>query len=237
MKTRLFSLYTLLFTILIHAQAPVGAWEAITTDEQGLEIRMVGIITENHYQVLSRYEAQSGKFIDTNGGRWSLDGNTMTEIVEFDSSQNERVGDTITFQVKVTSDTFTIIEDNFEFHRIDDGTDSPLAGAWFFTGRKRNGEIQTRDPNLPRRTMKILSSTRFQWIAYNTETKSFMGTGGGTYTAKDGIYTENIEFFSRDDSRVGAQLEFQYEIKEGNWHHSGKNSKGEPLYEIWTRGN
>ena len=43
--------------------------------------------------------------------------------------------------------------------------------------------------------MKILTGSRFQWIAYNTETKQFFGTGGGSYTAKNGVYTENIEFF------------------------------------------
>ena len=82
--------------------------------------------------------------------------------------------------------------------------------------------------------MKILSGTRFQWIAYNTETKEFMGSGGGTYTTKEGKYTENIEFFSRDDSRVGASLQFDYELKDGDWHHSGLSSKGQPIYEIWS---
>ena len=80
--------------------------------------------------------------------------------------------------------------------------------------RKRDGEIVKRDTSGPRKTMKILSGTRFQWIAYNTETKAFMGTGGGTYTTLDGKYTENIGFFSRDDSRVGASLQFDYELKE-----------------------
>ena len=60
--------------------------------------------------------------------------------------------------------------------------------------------------------MKILSGTRFQWIAYNTETKKFMATGGGTYTTLKGKYKENIEFFSRDNSKVGLNLEFDYEI-------------------------
>ena len=82
--------------------------------------------------------------------------------------------------------------------------------------------------------MKILSGTRFQWIAYNTETKEFLGTGGGTYTTDNGKYTENIEFFSRDDSRVGASLEFDYEVKDGKWHHKGESSKGDPIYEIWS---
>jgi hypothetical protein len=84
--------------------------------------------------------------------------------------------------------------------------------------------------------MKILSGTRFQWIAYNVETKEFFGTGGGTYTTVDGKYTENIEFFSRDQSRVGMSLGFDFSIMDdGGWRHSGKSSKGDPLDEIWTQ--
>ena len=84
--------------------------------------------------------------------------------------------------------------------------------------------------------MKILSGTRFQWIAYNTETKEFFGTGGGTYTFVDGKYTEHIEFFSRDSTRVGASLSFDGKVEGNNWHHSGLSSRGEPIHEIWTRG-
>jgi hypothetical protein len=51
----------------------------------------------------------------------------------------------------------------------------------------------------------------------------------------NGKYTENILFFSRDNSRVGAQLTFDGKIEDGNWHHSGLSSKGDPIYEIWSR--
>ncbi len=102
------------------------------------------------------------------------------------------------------------------------------------SGRKRNGEIQLRDTSKPRKTMKIMSGTRFQWIAYNTETKQFMGTGGGTYTSVKGEYTEHIEFFSRDDSRVGASLKFNYSVVDRKWYHSGLSSKGDSIYEIWS---
>ncbi|MEL7147197.1 MAG: membrane or secreted protein, partial [Bacteroidota bacterium] len=86
----------------------------------------------------------------------------------------------------------------------------------------------------PRKTMKILSGTRFQWIAYNTETREFKGTGGGTYTTENGRYTENIEFFSKDDSKAGISLQFDFEIVDGDWHHSGLSSKGTPIHEIWS---
>ena len=79
--------------------------------------------------------------------------------------------------------------------------------------------------------MKILSGTRFQWIAYNVDTKEFFGTGGGTYTTVDGKYTENIEFFSRDATRVGASLTFDYSLPDGEWRHQGSSSKAIR----WTR--
>ena len=72
-------------------------------------------------------------------------------------------------------------------------------------------------------------------MAINTETKEFSGTGGGTYTFKDGKYTENIEFFSRDSSRVGASLSFDVSVANNICTHKGLSSKGEPIHEEWSR--
>jgi hypothetical protein len=121
-----------------------------------------------------------------------------------------------------------------EFSQIDTNTPGVLAGAWLMSARKRREELVPRSTDQPRKTMKILSGTRFQWIAYNTETKQFMGTGGGRYTTIDGVYTEHIEFFSRDNSRVGAALDFDFELEDGDWHHSGLSSRGDPIYEVWS---
>ena len=103
------------------------------------------------------------------------------------------------------------------------------------SSRFRNGVMQERETNRPRKTMKILSGTRFQWIAYDTSKKTFIASGGGTYTTKNGVYTENIEFFSRDMSRVGMKLEFEYSLKDGNWNHKGFSSRGKSINEIWTK--
>lgn len=220
-------------SMVISAQSFIGAWEAYHTSENGEPLRSVVIFTEG-YQVLSTYNAESGKFVHSNGGSWELDGNSMTEKVEFHTDDADRVGMESTFDVMITDTVMGIVGDDLKFKRIDDGTPGELQGAWLMSGRQRDGQIRARDTNLPRKTMKILSGTRFQWIAYNTETKEFMGTGGGTYTTIDGVYTENIEFFSRDHTRVGASLEFDYRLVEGNWHHSGLSSKGNPIYEIWS---
>jgi len=120
-----------------------------------------------------------------------------------------------------------------EWERVDEGKDA-LSGNWKITGREQDGKIVAMRPGA-RKTIKILSGTRFQWAAINSETGEFFGTGGGYYSFKDGKYTENIEFFSRDSSRVGASLSFDASLKEGKWHHSGLSSKGDKIYEIWER--
>lgn len=82
--------------------------------------------------------------------------------------------------------------------------------------------------------MKFLVDGYFQWIAFNTESLAFFGSGGGTYSATEGTYTEQIEYFSRDNSRVGMALSFQYDQKGKDWYHKGKSSKGNPMHEIWS---
>lgn len=233
MKKPLIFLIFCFLTLGSQAQSVLGAWENISTSDNGDQLKSVVIFADG-YQVLSTYNLSTGKFIHTNGGTWKLEGDIMTEKVEFHTDLAERVGTEISFQVKLGDKTLELVKSGRKFTRIDDGSPGDLQGAWLMSGRKVGTETQLRDTSGPRKTMKILSGTRFQWIAYNTETKEFMGTGGGTYTTINGQYTENIQFFSRDDSRVGMSLKFNYELLDGKWHHSGLSSKGDPIYEIWS---
>ena len=101
-------------------------------------------------------------------------------------------------------------------------------------GRINGEEERRRDTNRPRKTMKILLGGYFQWTAYDTERFSFYGAGGGTYRATAGTYTETIDYFSRDNNKVGISLGFEYEKKGVDWYHKGFSSRGDPLHEIWT---
>lgn len=223
----------ILCTVAGIGQSFVGAWEGSRTSKAGEEVKVIVVFADG-YQVMTTYLAETGKFLSTNGGTWNLDGKTMTETVEFDTENPDRVGSSVSFDVYISDTEMGIVGHEMKLKRIDDGTPGQLQGAWLMSGRIRDGQTQERDTNRPRKTMKILSGTRFQWIAYNTETKEFKGTGGGTYTTVDGKYTENIEFFSRDDSRAGVSLGFDFELIDGKWHHSGLSSKGNPIHEIWS---
>ena len=216
----------------INGQSFIGAWERYHKSEDGTKLKSIVIFSDS-YQSISTYESKSGKFIHSNGGTWEINGNIMTEKVEFDTNNPDLVGSEVEFKIEISDSTMSILESNMVFNKIDDGTPGDLQGAWLMAGRVRDGVKQLRNTNRPRKTMKLLSGKRFQWIAYNTETKKFMGTGGGTYTTKNGIYSENIEFFSRDDSKSGLNLKFDYSIKDDEWNHKGFSSKGDPLHEIW----
>jgi hypothetical protein len=232
MKKILFLIIYIFLININNSQSLIGAWERNHVSENGTDLKSVVIFSDG-FQAISTYESKTGKFIYSNGGTWKLEGNNMTEIVEFDTKNSERVGSEIKFQINLNNNSLSIIGSEMEFKKIDDGSPGDLSGAWLMSGRVRNGQKQLRDTNRPRKTMKILSGTRFQWIAYNTETKKFMGTGGGTYTTKNGNYNENIEFFSRDNSKSGLKLKFDYEIIDNQWNHKGFSSKGDPLHEIW----
>lgn len=217
----------------IQSQGLIGAWERFHTSPKGEKLKSVVIFSEGH-QAIATYDATTGKFISSNGGSWELKGETMTEKVEFDTNNAARVDTEVIFDIVLKDSILSIVGSDMKFKRIDDGSPGALQGAWLMSGRIREGEVQLRDTNKPRKTMKILSGTRFQWIAYNTETKQFMGTGGGSYTTINNEYTETIEFFSRDDSKAGLSLKFNYDLIDGNWHHKGFSSKGDPIHEIWS---
>ncbi len=215
-----------------YTQALEGAWTTRDRNMDGEEIVVTTIVMDG-YIAEAFYNVDRKEFSHTFGGSWSVEGETFKINFEFSSNDSTEVGTSREVDFQYMGDSITFDGDDRTWMRIDDGKKGSLSGAWLITGRERDGEMSRREPG-PRKTMKILSDSRFQWIAYNTETKQFMGTGGGTYTAKDNEYTENIEFFSRDSSRVGASLSFEFGIENGEWHHKGLSSKGNPIHEVWT---
>ena len=121
------------------------------------------------------YNATTGEFIYSNGGTWELNGNVITEEIEFDTKNPARVGEIVSFEIDLTENTLAVANAKWNFRKIDDGSPGALKGAWVMSGRYKDGNFQSRSIDKPRKTMKILSGTRFQWIAFDTEKKEFKG--------------------------------------------------------------
>lgn len=228
---------TLLILIVVTAFHPTisnlsltGAWHF---KEDTREETMTFV---DGYFVHTAYDQVNKQFLYTWGGPYTLKDDKIAVEVQFHTNEKEKVGQTVT--IAWSENNGQLVADpagqNRTWKQLDKGL-GQLAGVWRITGRKQGSQLVTM-PLRPRRTLKILSGTRFQWVAINIETKEFSGTGGGTYTFKGGKYTENIEFFSRDNTRVGASLSFNGKILENKeWNHSGLSSKGDPIDEMWKK--
>ncbi|QEC51274.1 hypothetical protein EDD80_101235 [Anseongella ginsenosidimutans] len=206
-----------------------GAWEIEGNPKR------VALLVDGYFTVTT-YKENAPEFISTMGGTFSYDGSAMSGALEFNSEAADQVGANFSIPAKLDGDKLTVTyEDGSSenWTRVDKAEDN-LSGVWRITERESEGEMHDI-PLRARRTLKILTGTRFQWAAINVETGEFSGTGGGTYTFENGKYTENIEFFSRDNSRVGMSLSFEGDLQNDNWHHKGKSSKGDPIYEVWSR--
>lgn len=181
------------------------------------------ILKTDTYLVETIFEKDPAKFVLTRGGFINKVGEDLEVVFEFNSDYNKD-------QMKTY-----VLTDMSDWKQIS-LTDQELESTWLFATRVRNGEMsKRRGEESTRKTLKFLKDGYFQWIAYDTNGMKFMGSGGGTYTAKDGTYIETIQYFSKDNSRVGAVLSFDYEVKGNDWHHKGLSSKGDPIHEVWAK--
>ena len=215
-----FYLFSILFLVQINLHAQVYSYE---TKQNGKTVTH-RILMDDSYLVETQYVAQPPEFILTRGGFY-----TQTEkdiLVDFEFNSNfEKDG---LKQMELQSS---------KKWKLLSTPPQELKGKWLMAGRMTDQGERRRDTSGPRKTMKFLLDGFFQWIAFNTDTFQFFGSGGGYYTTEAGNYTEHIEYFSRDNSRVGARLPFQYELKGSDWHHQGFSSKGDPMHEIWSKRN
>lgn len=173
----------------------------------------------------------------TTGGPYRQEGNQINLLVEFDTTDSTQAGKTKPHKVALQKNQLVLSSPSGKqtFERVAE-TPTPLTGLWRITGRANDaGQVVDIMQSGPRKTIKLLTGSRFQWVAINPQTKQFFGTGGGTYTLNDGKYTETIDFFSRDNSRVGRSLNFNAAVKPDEWLHSGQSSTGNPISERWSR--
>ncbi|MGA1776065.1 MAG: hypothetical protein ACO39G_03180 [Flavobacteriaceae bacterium] len=180
------------------------------------------LMLDENYLVETQFSSQPAEFILTRGGFYSEKEGVFEVELEFNSNY-ESDGQK---ELKISKDSTW---EEVSKERLD------LNGKWLMAGRMTDEGERRRDTTGPRKTMKFLNNGYFQWIAFNTESFQFFGSGGGFYTTDQGNYTEHIEFFSRDNKSVGRILPFQYSLKGTDWHHQGKSSKGVPMHEIWAK--
>ena len=218
-------IFLLAFTVVKSAFAQsnsaaiTGAWQIKDAEKEQV------LIFQDGFFFHTAYNKAEKRFMYSRGGKYTANGDVVNCDISFNSANKEEVGKKVSLSLKGETE---------KWQRLDDSS-APLAGVWRITSRMQDGKLTPIHQTGSRQTYKILTGTRFQWAAIDPDKKEFSGTGGGTYTFTNGKYIETIEFFSRDSSRVGASLTFDGKLENGEWHHRGRSSKGDPIYEIWSR--
>ena len=222
-------------TFITFGQSFEGSWQLVELNGETVTNRKVVKTVVDGYFALGSRSTSDNSFLGAAGGEFQIIEDKLTENRDFDTYDASKINQERVYEFTwINDDMLKISDNNHEkvWKRLSD-EENVLSGNWVITGRQRNGELRTMTPG-DRRTIKILNGNRFQWVAFNSATKRFMATGGGTYTAEDEKYEESIDFFSKDKSRVGDELDFKFDVIDGQWHHQGNSSKGQPIYEIWS---
>jgi hypothetical protein len=240
MKTILALLISItFFTTRILAQTSTisGAWES--KDASGNTLTM---ICSDKYLMFAVYDLSQKKYVKSGGGTYQLSvasgKNILSYKRDFNTEDSTVVGLTVANFYTTDKNDLSLSEGPLagNWNRIDESKSPKTMNAtWRIKAREGSDFKMQTILKGSRKTLKILSGRRFQWAAFNTDTHQFFGTGGGTYTVKDGKYTENIEFFSRDNKRVGASLTFDCVVNGKDWTHAGQSSMGTRVHEIWEK--
>lgn len=99
---------------------------------------------------------------------------------------------------------------------------SSLEGAW------RLDKIEGRSAkSVGIQMVKILSDGYFMFAYYNENSRQFFSSGGGTYTYKNGVYTEKIEFHTINPEIIGKKVKFTASFEDGRWLHKGMVAGGD----------
>lgn len=241
MNTKKLFLNLLLLTVFFNPNTLIGQWVNGVyekTEKNDTSTQTSRLIIKDSYFILTIFNSTPASFNYTVGGILITEGKNFKVNLEFNSAIAKDSLKILkgTFQLK--GNRCLVIFENgkkLDLEKVKK-EDQNFEGAFLMAGRVTDQGESRRRIDVPRITMKMLLDGHFQWIAFNRETFEFSGTGGGKYIADNtGAYIEQIEFFSRNSSRVGAKLPFKYNIKGNDWFHQGNSSTGEPMHEIWTK--
>ncbi|CAD5285182.1 putative Membrane or secreted protein [Imperialibacter sp. EC-SDR9] len=214
----------------------VGAWMSESVDK-GRPVTQILIVSDTYFTIAS-FLTKDHHFLSTSGGTYKMEDGKMSVTIEYHSPDHYQVGKQHVLHAKPTETGYKLVaRDGMvlgDWKRIDSGSKSEMAGLWY-AAAYRNEAGDTIRTDYKVKTIKILSDTRFQWVAFDTISRKFVATAGGTYSVTQTGYVESLEFYANADDRIGKSLGFRYKLEGSNWTHTGKSSQGLPLYELWSK--
>lgn len=216
-----------------------GAWRLIEKAEQPVTNEVIKLYS-NSYFTYASYEKDTGKFIEAGGGRYMYEFFNYREHYDIDSTKPERSGTTTNYKAVLEGDKLSIT--NLKTGRVevwekfDEANNFEMTTCWRIHEKQDEGDSDWRRIEYgPRKTLKMITNNRYQVLALNSETGKFVSSSGGTWSGENSTYTEQVEFFSKNQENVGRSLKFNRKYEYGLWYHTGRDTQGKVMMEKWLR--
>ncbi len=235
--------FALIFSLVLgfgtNAQILNGAWRLVEKNGKPVEYEAIKLYS-NSYFTYAAYEKDSGQFMEAKGGTYTLNNFSYKEHLDIDSNEPKHSGTTREYLNVLDNKQLTLTNlitgDKEKWVKFDEADNYEMAFCWRIHKKKDEGDAEWRTIEYrPRKTLKMITNSRYQVLALNSETGQFVGSSGGSWSGSSKDYIENVEFFSKDQSNVGKSLEFKRTFDKGLWLHTGKTTKGEDMMEKWHR--
>ena len=156
-------------------QVPKGAWKS-QEPTGSTSILIVG----DSYLTIASYSFMNKYFERSEGGAFTMQGDKMTYIPEFNSADTAKIGIPVIFTITRKDDVLTLrYEEAMVWMLVDDASTVSMAGTWQITEKANNGQgaLEKIHQTGTRKTLKLLSGSRFQWIAFDPGSKVFLCYG------------------------------------------------------------
>jgi hypothetical protein len=122
--------------------------------------------------------------------------------------------------------------------RADDDNDKALHAKLVGTWRMASAKFGGQESDLPQMsvTFKHVTPAGFMWLSHDKD-GLITRAAGGTYTLRNGKYTEKIEYGMGDDFEVikKAKISFTCKVEGDKWNHTGELPNGTTIEEVWER--
>ena len=148
-----------------------GAWRI-----QQSTLEQVLLLSDGYF-MHTIFDKINKQFIQSRGGTYKLSGSEIIARIEFNTIDKDQIGQSLTYSFAINKDKLNSdISGKKASWTLLDKAEGEMAGTWRMSGRMQDGKIIFSPPRA-RKTLKILTGTRFQWAAINAETREFFGTG------------------------------------------------------------
>jgi hypothetical protein len=239
MKKIIIALVLSLSVFTAVSQTLNGAWRLTEQNNMPTTYEVIKLYS-NSYFTYASYNKETGEFLEAKAGMYTLKNLSYKEHLEIDSSKPENSGTSNEYHIKLNGKKMIITHlksgEEEVWEKFDEADNYKMASCWRIHKKKDEGDTDWRTIEYaPRKTLKMITNSRYQVIALNSETGQFVGSSGGNWSSTADVYIENVEFFSKNQKNVGRSLHFNRNYEDGIWLHSGKNTKGELMMEEWIR--